>query len=450
MNSELRLSKIISVAFVLGIFAFGSAFAQESEQDKRDQQKTKQAQAVSKSVYEKLTKAQEAAEEKDYSQALRILQALRDSEKLSEYERQNVLNYFGFIYYSMDRIPEAIRAYEEMIRIPSIEQQLKLGTIYTLAQLSTMQENYPKAIKLLEEWFREAPNPAPEPYILLAQNLYQVSRYSDMVQPIETAIKVAGDRGKPAKEDWYTLLNFAYFQQENYQKVRDIQKILLVNWPKKRYWFSLAGAYTELGDEDNVMAAYDAAHTQNMLETESELRTMAQLYLQAEVPYKAGVLLEKEIKNKRVEGSAANYRLLSQAWSLAQEDEKSIPALQQAARLSNDGDLDIRLANAYLNLGRYSDCEAAVNSGIKKGGLKNSDSAYISRGMCQYNLRKYTAAIRSFKVARDTKRSTRISNQWISVIESDIARDEQIRLAETAARKQREKIAQKIAQRTRL
>ena len=48
------------------------------------------------------------------------------------------------------------------------------------------------------------------------------------------------------KEDWYSLLNFAYFQQENFSKVRDIQKILLIHYPKKRYWFSLAGAYTEV------------------------------------------------------------------------------------------------------------------------------------------------------------------------------------------------------------
>ncbi len=446
MNSELSFSKIISLACLLGVFAFSSAFAQEqTEQEKRDQQKTKQAQAVSKAVYEKLTKAQEASEAKDFKTALEILGDLRNSDKLSEYERQNVLNYFGFIYYSMDKIPEAIAAYEEMIRIPSIEQQLKLGTIYTLAQLSTMQENYAKAIKLLETWFSEAPNPAPEPYILLAQNLYQESRFNDMIKPIETAISVAQQRSLPPKEDWYTLLNFAYFQQENYAKVRDIQKILLANWPKKRYWFSLAGAYTELGDEENVMASYDAAHTQNMLETESELRTMAQLYLQAEVPYKAAVLLEKEINSKRVEGSASNYRLLSQAWALAQEDEKAIPALQQGARMSNDGDLDVRLANSYLNLGKYAECEEAVKNAFKKGELKNADNAYISLGMCQYNQRKYTAAIRSFQEAGKTKRSARISGQWVTVIESDIARDEQIRLAEAAARKQRDAIAKRTA-----
>ena len=49
------------------------------------------------------------------------------------------------------------------------------------------------------------------------------------------------------------LLNFAYFQQENYAESQETsRKILLVNWPKKRYWFSLAGAYTELGEDINL------------------------------------------------------------------------------------------------------------------------------------------------------------------------------------------------------
>ena len=36
-----------------------------------------------------------------------------------------------------------------------------------------------------------------------------------MIEPIETAMGVARARNKPVKEDWYGLLNFAYFSTEN-------------------------------------------------------------------------------------------------------------------------------------------------------------------------------------------------------------------------------------------
>ena len=433
------------VIFLAGMLATGGAFAQDkdAERNARDQQKTKQAQAVSKEVYDKIQQAQDKVDAEDYKGALRVLNNLNASDKLTEYEKSNVLNYIGFVHYNMGNAEAAIATYEEMLRIPSLEEQIRKQTVYTLAQLATMEELYTKAIRLLEEWFTLELNPAPDPYILYAQNLYQVNRYSDMIKPIETAMEVARKREKPVKEDWYVLLNFAYFQQEDYRKVRDIQKILLVNWPKKRYWFSLAGAYTELGEENNLFAAYDAAHTQELLERESELVTMAQLYMQHEVPFKAGSLLEAEMESGRVARNAKNYRLLSQAWQLAQEDQRSVPALKEAARLSDEGELDLRLGNAFLNLGQYGDCVAAVQAGIRKGGIKSPDNAQISLGMCLYNQQKYRAAINAFREARKTSRSRRISNQWINVIESDIKRNEQIALAEAAARKQVQELAKR-------
>jgi tetratricopeptide (TPR) repeat protein len=162
--------------------------------------------------------------------------------------------------------------------------------------------------------------------------------------------------------------------------------------------------------------------------------------MQREVPYKAATLLEAEMATGRIAKDGKNYRLLSQAWQLSMEDEKAIPALQEAARLAEDGELNVRLGNAYLNIGKYGECVKSVRAGIRKGSLKSPDNAQISLGMCLYNEREYRPAIEAFDQAAKTARSRRVSNQWISVIRADIARNEQIRLAEAAARKKRAEI----------
>ena len=105
---------------------------------------------------------------------------LKGKKGLTEYELQNVLNYIGFVHYNLENIPQAIATYEEMLRIPSIEEQIKKQTLYTMAQLLTMQEQYDDAIVTLEKWFVVESNPAPGPFILYAQNLYQASRYAEM------------------------------------------------------------------------------------------------------------------------------------------------------------------------------------------------------------------------------------------------------------------------------
>jgi tetratricopeptide (TPR) repeat protein len=440
MSKLSRITTTMLFAVIATVFFAGSAFAQDDERAERDAQKTKQAQAVSKEVYDRIQKAQEQVDAKDYQGALRSLNNLYNPDKLTEYEQANVLNYIGFVYYNMDDVSNAIRTYEKMVAIPSLEPQMAKQTTYTLAQLYTMEEQYQKALQTLDKWFVMETNPAPEPFILKAQNLYQVQRYNDMIEPIQNAMRIARERDKPVKEDWYVLLNFAYFQEENYKQVRDIQKILLENWPKKRYWFSLAGAYTELGEDNNLIAAYGAAHDQGMLEKESEFVTMAQLYMQAEVPYKAATLLEREMESGRVSKSAKNYRLLSQAWMLSQEDTRAVPALKEAARLSDDGELDVRLGNTYLNLGNYDECISSVNAGLSKGGLKNADNAQISLGMCLYNKRRYQAAVEAFRAAAKTPRSRKVSQQWISVINAEVERNEQIRLAQEAANKKRKEV----------
>ena len=119
-------NKFAKVCLILltGLFVVGGAYAaQDDERAKRDQQKTKQAQAVSKAVYDKILQAQEKIEEEDDAGALRILNNLNRSDKLTEYERSNILNYIGFVQYNMDNVKAAIATYEEMLRIPSLEEQ---------------------------------------------------------------------------------------------------------------------------------------------------------------------------------------------------------------------------------------------------------------------------------------------------------------------------------------
>jgi tetratricopeptide (TPR) repeat protein len=439
----------LCVLLLAGMLASGDAAAQTQRASKDDQTKTKQAQAVSKEVYERIQKAQELVDAENYPPALKILNNLYNPDKLSEYEQANVLNYLGFIYYNMEDMSKAIATYKRLLAIPSLEPQMAKSTTFTLAQLLTVEERYREALVTLDKWFVMETNPAPQPFILKAQIHYHLDEYKAMVKPIETAMQVARNRDLPVKEDWWGLLNFAYFQQENYAKVRDIQKILLETWPKKRYWLSLAGAFTELGQDEKLIYAYDAAFTQDMLEKGTEFVTMAQLYLQAEVPYKAAKLLQEKMNAGVVVKNEKNYRLLSQSWMLAQEDAKAIPALKSAAALAKNGEVDARLANSYLNVGEYGECVKSASTAIRKGGLKSPDNIQISLGMCLYNLHRYNESKAAFRAAAKTPRAQRTSGQWIRVIDAEIERNRQIRLAEEAARKKRKEIDERRAKSSR-
>jgi hypothetical protein len=63
--------------------------------------------------------------------------------------------------------------------------------------------------------------------------------------------------------------------------------------------------------------------------------------------------------------------------------------------------------------------------------------------MCLYNQKRYEDAIAAFRAASRAERSRKTANQWIDVIQSDIARNEQIELAERAAARQQQALQQR-------
>ena len=210
MKIHRGISLKLCLLVLVGTLAFGDALAQSGRASKDDKTKTRQAQAVSKEVYDRITKAQEMLEDDNERGALQLLNRLYNPDKLTEYEQANVLNYIGFIHYNMDEFTEAISTYEKLLRIPSLELQMAKQTTFTVAQLLTMEEKYLEALRTLDKWFILETNPPANPLILKAQLYYHLERYSEMVEPIENAMRVARSRNKPVKENWYGLLNFAY------------------------------------------------------------------------------------------------------------------------------------------------------------------------------------------------------------------------------------------------
>ena len=203
----------------------------------------------------------------------------------------------------------------------------------------------------------------------------------------------------PTKENWWLLLRAAHFELDDIKNVRVILERLLIEWPKKEYWTQLSAIYGQLHFDDKQISSYRTAYEEGFLVRSNELVQMAQLYLSMEVPYKAAVILQKGIDAGQVDLEVKNRRLLSQAWFLAQDDQMAIAALREAAKLSDDGELDIRLARSLANIANFEGCVNSATTAIGKGDLKRDDESYITLGMCQFEVASYEDSKESFGFA---------------------------------------------------
>lgn len=402
----------------------GVAHAQSSDKkDQKPERKTKRTQALNNKVYEKLQAAQEAIEAKKIDEGIKILNDLKTGKKkLNDYELANVLNLEAFVYYSQEDYKSALKAYESIISLKEAPEGTIIQARYSVAQLYFVTEQYQKGVDALLAWFKVTPNPTAAAYVLLSQGYYQIKKYDLALENINIAIKMYKDKGKVPKENWYSLQRFLYYDRNDYKRVVQILDELLTHYPKKQYWVQLSAMHGELKDEKKQLAAMETAYVQGMLDNEKELVNMSYLMLANEVPYKAAKVLDKGIRDKKIEPTAKNLELLGNAWRSAQEVKKAIPEMAKAAKKSEKGELWARLGNIYLDNDEYSKAIKAVKAGLAKGQVKRPDTAQLVLGMAYFNLKQYKSARKAFLQAKKDKRTEKYASQWIKFLDKELER----------------------------
>jgi len=415
------VAAMVLIAPIAGQMGFGKVFADDEKSQYADR-KTRKTPTLNLKLHEKLQEAQAANEAGDSASAIKILNELREPkkyDKYNSYERAMLWNFYAFIYYSQENYLKTIEAYENVLKQPDLPEALGVGTLYSLSQIYFVQENYRKAVQTLEKWFKVAENPGANAYILLGQGYYQLKDFNKAIPAVEKAVEIAREREKEVKENWYLLLRAMYYEKEDYKKTFEILKTLTHEYPKKEYFSQLAAMYGELKQEFNQYSTVAAMNDAKLLSKNAELVTYAQFLMQNDRPYRAAVILDSGMKDKIVEKTDRNYKLLGNAWTLAKEDKKAIPAFESAAKLSDTGDIYASLAQSYLNIEDWNKAADSVNKAFNKGKLKRPDTANVVLGMALFNLKKYDDAIKAFEVAKKDKRSEKIARQWLRYVKGE-------------------------------
>jgi tetratricopeptide (TPR) repeat protein len=180
--------------------------------------------------------------------------------------------------------------------------------------------------------------------------------------------------------------------------------------------------YGEQKKDSEQLAAMETAHVQGMLDKGTEQVTMAYLYLNGDVPYKAAKVMDKGLKDGTIDGKSKNWEIAGSAWRQAQEVDKAIPAMEEAAAKSDTGELYTRLGNIYLDGDQFKKAVNAINKGLSRGGVKRPDTARLVLGMAYFNLKEYDKARDAFKAASRDERSSKYAAQWIKYMDSELER----------------------------
>lgn len=421
---------VSSLLFASGAFSQGmGSGTQAGEEQSQANTPTRRTPAMRERVYQRLAEAQECAEMDDIECAQELLARVREMRDLNSYETAQMWNFYAFIYFGQDNYAEAIRAYEMVLEQADLPLGMETTTRFTLCQLYFQQERYQESLDMLDSWFVVAENPGPDPYILRAQLFYQMQRYREGIEPVLTALDVARVQGTELQENWYRLLNVFYYELEDYPNVIDVLRTMIETWPKREYFVQLSAMYGQEGEDIAQLGLYELAFEAGWLARGNELVQLSQLLLQADAPIKAAKIMEAGLSSGDIESNETNWRILAQAWQLAQEDERSIEPMTRAANLSDNGELNVRLAQSYQNLTEWEDCVEAAREGLQKGDLRRTDQANMILGACLFELKEYGAARTAFNSAAEDSRSRVGAESWILYVDAEEDREQQLAAA---------------------
>ena len=448
------LAFVIQALFFFFLFCVGSlsfdmhrAIAADKNESssvntpKRNLNKKRKTPYVRSNIYSQFEKIQAKIEAEEYKEARKQLIALKEKEDLNGNELAQVYNLFAVSHFNAEENLEAIKYWEKVLLQGSdnIRFATEQTTLFTLAQLYFLEEEYGKSVEKLDLWLLADPQMNAGQHVFLAQVFHQHGKIEDAIEHIELALELAAQKNAVLNESWFRLYLALWYEKKDWDKVLNTLQTLALLYPKREYWIQLAAVYAQLERMDEYALIYELADVQGFLEKPQDINNYFSSLMEGEVYYRAALVMHSGIFDQKVvEKNFSNLRYLGQAWQISSEFDRATSTLEIAATFSTDPFMYEKLAQIYMHQDNPKACRVAANRALNfkyenddlsedkktpKPQKKKLNQAklYYVRGVCEFYLNAFNKALNSFEacinIAKKQSKSDDLRNcrQWIQL-----------------------------------
>ena len=418
--------RILSKKFVFSVLLVmaaalvsGELVAQTSECGK---ERGKTGQALDEMTYKKLNDIYEDVGDELYDVAYDKLLVMMKRSK-GDFLKATQSQMMAQIEWARSNFDSALVYFEQAIELDALPDNIHFSLMYQVAQLYYMQNRYDDALESLALWMCKVPEEKIKPpvYVLKASIYAQKKDWENVISAIEMAISMAED----PKEIWYQLKLAAHFELEQFPKAAQTLEVMIQSWPdKKDYWIQLSQVYFMLKKDEQALSVIGLAYRRDMLDKQSEIMYLSNLYSNRDVPFKAAEVLQKGMKDGIVETNEKHWAMVADAWYGAEEMENALVAFEQAGKVSTDGDIDLRRGYILVDLERWDLAIEALEAALEKGGFKDRKigEAYVLLGMSYFNIENYSKASTAWGRAGKYPKSKKPAQQWMNHMREEQAR----------------------------
>ncbi|MBA3495088.1 MAG: hypothetical protein H0T87_13520 [Gammaproteobacteria bacterium] len=396
------------LALLIALFSAPSpASAAESEGGKKP--------TVSEAAHKVLTEAQALIGKHQPREAIEKLNVLLATLGEERYALAVTHQVMGYAYGDQDDYRHAVESFKKALSYKALPDDVAHDLTYNVAQLLVHLEAYQEGLGYLEEWLRHERDPKLDAVKLAATANFHLHRYEAAAPYLEKVLA----RQRPLEEPWYQMLLACHFERNQYQAATGLLETMLKTWPERRdYWLQLSGAYQRIDQNHQALAVLELAERRALL-GEAERLQLVRLYAYVDMPYQAAQFLSAKIEEGAIKTNLDVWDLLAHSWAYAQEKQRAVRALENAARLASDGNRYLHIAQLKFELRDWNGAVKAVDNALQKGEIKQAGTAHLLLGIASHHTGDEKRCFHALERAQRYKDTKAQADWWIEKLRTE-------------------------------
>lgn len=309
-----------------------TAYALGAEQSDKPKRKT---QLVGPSVGKKVAKAFEAygVEAEDGSNIDNALTLLLDINAKKDYDIAFLNRFIGVMYAQKGEEKKSLEYLNKAIALDILNESEHAESLKLVGDLQMQVQGYKDALIAYDAWMDFTGKSDANVWLKIAQANLELKQFAKVIPAADKAIAELGDK---VNQNPYVLKLNSYYERKMFKKCVEVLETAVQVLPDvKLFWTQLGSFYAMIEDYPKSLATMDLAYKKGLLDKESQIKMLANLYAQSEIPHKAAVLLEKHIDSGVVKRDDKNLFSLANSWHAAQHIDKAASYYGELAKMTN-------------------------------------------------------------------------------------------------------------------
>jgi len=412
---------MLAAASVIGSAALSTpAFAQ---QEQRQPPPTRSSDTLSDRVYRVIAQIQEMMSPEDPNRAPNLEGAKRELDtlnqrydSLNDFEKSTLLNFYTNYYLAIEDMNSALATFERILTIENLRQDQRLRALFAMGQLYAAEERYREAITTLTQWRALSETENETVFLYLSTAHYNLEQFREAIPHLLSHMDMLREGGREIRKNIYGLLQAMYLEVEDYDNALAVTRTIVALFDEPTDWRNLAAIYGSIDQESNQVRTMELSYQKGYFASEQEYLMLAQSLAGSDAPYRGLKILEDGIAKGHVEETSQNLRRLTQMYIMASEFQAAVTPARRLTEIANDGESWDYLGYIYLMNRDYAGAAQALSTALQRGGMDNVGEVQLSLARALVELGRYDEALVAARRAMDL--NTNNARQFLTYVEN--------------------------------